>query len=120
MHDDLYREEILDHYHHPRNAGKLDHCSHHALKDNPLCGDKIEIFLQVEVGTIRKINFVATGCAISVASASMLSEMVTNWKIERTKKLAAKDILEMLKIELTPTRLKCALLSLETLQRALP
>jgi nitrogen fixation protein NifU and related proteins len=119
MHDDLYREEILDHYRNPHHAGRPAHFSHYAEKDNPLCGDKIELFLTINNGILTQINFVAQGCAISIASASMLSELVRGAKVGKVRRLRTKDILEMLKIELTPTRLKCALLSLETLHQAL-
>jgi len=117
--DILYREEILQHYQHPRNAGKPATFTHTAKKDNPFCGDEIEVFLMIDNGVIKDIHFEAKGCAISIASASMLSEMVMGCKVERVKKLQTNDILTLLKIEPTPTRLKCALLPLEAIQLAL-
>lgn len=119
MDDTMYREEILNHYQHPHNTGKPATFSHTCKKDNPFCGDEIEVFLTIESGVIRDIHFLAKGCAISVASASMLSDIIKGWSAERVAKLSADDILKVLKIELTPTRLKCALLPLEVLQASL-
>lgn len=119
MDNELYREVILDHYQHPRNSGKPKIYTHTAKKDNPFCGDQIEFYLSVANGIVEDINFVAHGCAISIASASILSTMIKGWKVEKVKKLMTKDILEMLTVELTPTRLKCALLPLEAVQYSL-
>lgn len=115
--DDFYRENILDHYRHPRNAGKLEHPTHSHEEHNPLCGDVIRMDLHVnEDNIIDQIAFTGKGCAISQASASMLTEMIQGKSLEEAKKIGKEDILEALGIEIGPVRLKCALLSLKVLK----
>lgn len=115
--DDLYRENILDHYRHPRNAGTLENPTHSHEEDNPLCGDVIRIDLHVnEDNVIDQVAFKGRGCAISQASASMLTEMIEGKSLEEAKQISKEDILEALGIPIGPTRLKCALLSLKVLK----
>lgn len=115
--DDFYRENILDHYRHPRNAGTLEHPTHSHEDYNPLCGDKIRIDLHVnEDHIIDQVAFSGKGCAISQASASMLTEMLQGKSLDEAKKIGKEDILEALGIEIGPVRLKCALLSLKVLK----
>ena len=117
--DDLYREVILDHYRNPRNKGELEHPSHTFQDDNPLCGDRIRIDLLVnEQDVVEQVRFNGEGCAISMASASMLSEMLVGKTVEEAKAIGKQDILDALGIELGPVRLKCALLSLKVLKGA--
>lgn len=115
----LYQEQILNHFQVPQNFGKPADFTFSQKENNPLCGDKIEVFLKVDNNIIRKINYVAEGCAISIASSSILSIFFK----EKTKKeildFKVKDLLLLLKIDLTPTRLKCALLPLIAIQKAL-
>lgn len=115
---DLYRETILDHYKNPRNFGHLDgaHIVHEEL--NPSCGDKIRMEVKYE-NTIVDIRFSGVGCAINQATASMLTEYVKNKTKEEVMKLQLHDIEAMLGTTLTPSRVKCALLPLEVLQKAL-
>ncbi len=118
--DNLYRENILDHYKHPRNFGKLDKANAQASDNLVSCGDKLLMQLLIEdKGFVKDIKFDGTGCAISMASASMLTEIVKGKNIAGLKRLGKDDILKMLGVELTPTRLKCALLSLEVLQKVI-
>lgn len=117
--DDLYREIILDHYKNPRNFGALKHPTCSAHKNNPLCGDELSVDVLVGGGTLEDIKFSGQGCAISIASASMLSEKAIGQQVEVLKRFSKDDILDMLGTNLTPARLKCALLSLEVLQQAL-
>lgn len=122
--DDLYREIILDHFKYPRNFGKLKNPTASFSLYNSACGDKITIELRItnnesRIKIIEEIRFNGEGCAISTASASMLMEKVLGKNIEDIKKLNTEDILKMLGITLTPTRLKCALLPLEVLQKAI-
>lgn len=119
MNNELYREIILDHYQHPRNSGKPVTYTHTTKKDNPFCGDQIEVFLTVVNGFVTDMHFIANGCAISIASASMLTEKLRGLRVKRVNELKTEDILKMLDIQLTPTRLKCALLPLEAIQGAL-
>jgi len=117
--DDFYRENILDHYRHPHNKGELAQPTHTHQEDNPLCGDVIRIDLHVnENDVIDQVRFSGEGCAISLASASMLTEMLEGKTLEQAKQLGKEDILAALGIELGPVRLKCALLSLKVLKGA--
>ena len=117
MDDYFYRENILDHYRHPRNAGKLENATHSHEEDNPLCGDVVRIDLHVNNDNIiDKVAFSGRGCAISQASASMLTEMIEGKTLDEAKQINKENILEALGIEIGPTRLKCALLSLKVLK----
>jgi nitrogen fixation NifU-like protein len=115
--DDFYRENILDHYRHPRNTGTLDEATHSHEENNPLCGDVIRIDLHVnESNIIDQVAFSGRGCAISQASASMLTEMIEGKTLDEAKQIGKEDILEALGIEIGPVRMKCALLSLKVLK----
>ncbi|HVP71054.1 MAG TPA: SUF system NifU family Fe-S cluster assembly protein [Gemmatimonadaceae bacterium] len=114
--DELYRENILDHYKHPRNQGTLDHPDISYEDGNPLCGDKLRMDFQIKDGKIDAVRFSGQGCSISQASASMLCERIEGQSLEDVKKISREDVLEMLGIELGPVRLKCALLALKTLK----
>lgn len=114
--DDLYRENILDHFKHPRNHGTIENPDITYEDANPLCGDKIRIDMRIKDGRIEEIRFSGHGCSISQAAASMLCEKVEGMTLEEAKKLSRDDVLEMLGIELGPVRLKCGLLALKTLK----
>lgn len=115
----LYQETILNHYRNPRNFGKLPKATHQADVLNPSCGDKLHMDIVVKNDKIEDIRFSGSGCAISLASASLLTERVRNSTIKEVRALKPKDVLEILGVVLSPARLKCGLLSLETLQTAL-
>lgn len=121
---DIYREQILDHYKNPRNFGHLDKPDVVVEEGNVTCGDKIVIEIKVKSykskvkSVIGEIAFSGEGCAISQASASMLTEKVKGMTKVQILKLTSKDIINMLGTTLTPSRTKCALLSLEVLQKA--
>lgn len=117
--DDLYRQNILDHYQNPRNWGTLPHPDIAAEDANPLCGDRLRIELQVKDGRIEQVRFSGQGCSISRAAASMLSEEIEGKTVEEVKRIGRDEMLEMMGIELGPVRLKCALLALKTLKLAL-
>jgi nitrogen fixation NifU-like protein len=115
--DDIYREIILDHYRNPRNKGKISSPDVSIHDSNPLCGDEIDIHLKVEGDKIKDIKFEGRGCAISQASASMLTEMVMNKPLTSVKDMTKDDILEEIGLtSLGPARIKCALLSLKVLK----
>lgn len=120
---DIYRELILDHYKNPKNFGHLSKASATAEAFNATCGDKIimEVECLVLKGKcqIKDIKFSGEGCAISQASASMLTESVKGKSQDEIAKLKTRDILKMLGTELTPSRIKCAVLPLEVLKVAL-
>lgn len=113
----IYQEVILDHYRNPRNFGPLESFTHVSNKDNPLCGDKIEIAIRVDNNIIKDIKFNGSGCAISIAASSILTEKVKGKSIQDLRKIDKSYILDELGIELSPNRLKCALLPLEVLNK---
>ncbi len=117
--DNMYREQILDHNQHPRNFGTLEHATVHHHEYNPLCGDKIDLFLQIENDTVTDVKFHGNGCAISTASASMLTEQIKGKPLEEIKKIRKEDIFEMLGVTLSPVRIKCALLAFDTLKNSI-
>ncbi|MCC7359166.1 MAG: SUF system NifU family Fe-S cluster assembly protein [Anaerolineales bacterium] len=116
--DDLYREVILDHYKNPRHHGKLEPHDFSYEDENPLCGDKLRIDVRLDESgqRVAEVAFTGRGCAISQASASLLTEAVVGKTLDEVKALAKDDILDLLGIELGPVRLKCALLSLKVLK----
>jgi len=117
MSEDIYREIILDHYRNPRNKGKLPNADVSIHDSNPLCGDEIDIHLKVEEEKVKEIKFEGRGCAISQASASMLTEMIVGKSLSTVKDLKKQDILENIGLtNLGPARIKCALLSLKVLK----
>ena len=117
MSDDIYREIILDHYRNPRNKGKLPGADISTHDSNPLCGDEIDIHMKVQGDKILDVKFEGRGCAISQASASMLTEMVINKPLTSVKDIAKTDILENIGLtNLGPARVKCALLALKVMK----
>src|SRR3989338_3742894 len=114
---DMYMENILDQYKNPRNFGIIEHATHKQKENNPLCGDEIEIMLDIKNEKIEDVKFRGKGCAISMASASMLTQEIKGKTVDEVKKMSREDILDMLGIPVGPVRLKCALLSLEVLHR---
>lgn len=119
MAESLYREIILDHYRNPRNRGTLDPADYSAEDTNPLCGDEVHIDVRVADDHVSEIKFSGRGCAISQASASMLTELVQGMTLEEAKALTKEDLLDELGIPVSPARLKCALLSLKVLKAGL-
>jgi nitrogen fixation NifU-like protein len=117
--DALYRDYILDHYKSPRNFGELDPHDREWHDHNPLCGDELGVHLVVDdSGTIVDLRFHGQGCAISQASASIASEELIGMKADDVAALGADWIIDLLGIEISPTRRKCALLSLKVMRGA--
>lgn len=114
--DDLYRDYILDHYKNPRNAGELPQATHRYHDTNPLCGDEITMMLLVEDDRIRDVRFIGRGCAISQASASILTEEVKGKTLDEVRAIDREHVLANLGITISPARIKCALLSLKALK----
>jgi nitrogen fixation protein NifU and related proteins len=117
--DDLYRDYILEHYRHPHNFGVLDDPTAKYEGANPLCGDRITMMLGIRDGRVAEVAFTGRGCAISQASASLLTDEVKGKPVDEVAKLTSKDLLDLIGIDISPARLKCALLSLDTLEHAL-
>lgn len=113
----MYRERILEHYRNPHNKGTLEDADIHFGDTNPSCGDEIEIYAAVdEDDEIVDITFDGQGCAISQASASMLTDEVVGKTIDEVEHMETEDVKEMLGIELSPMRVKCAVLGLKVLE----
>jgi nitrogen fixation NifU-like protein len=117
----LYREELLDHYHDPRNFGVLEDANIDVKLDNPTCGDTIHLTAKLdEDQKISKVMFEGHGCVVSMASASLLTEEVIGKSSEEIQDMELGDIEEMLGgLRLSMGRVKCALLSLNALKKGL-
>lgn len=135
VHDDIYRELILEHYRSPRNAGRLPEPDSAARGRNPLCGDDVEVSLQIVDGKVADARFQARGCSISQASASMMTEAVKGKSVDEARRLV-QDLKSMMKgadvsfddlgdvealqgVRNYPARIKCALLAWTTLEEGL-
>lgn len=109
----------MDYYRNPRKYGSLTHPTVVHTESNPLCGDELEISMHIAHDTITEIRFRGKGCAISLASCSMICELIDGKPIDDAKRLTKDHVLTMLGIPITPVRLKCALLCLDLVQNAL-
>lgn len=116
---DLYREEILQHYKHPLNFGELMDASVRAREANASCGDLIEINLKLDGSVIAEARFKGAGCALSIAASSMLTEEIKGKDISEVIKLDEKFMRDLLKIDVSSLRMKCILLPLRAVKRAL-
>ncbi|HZM73899.1 MAG TPA: SUF system NifU family Fe-S cluster assembly protein [Candidatus Polarisedimenticolia bacterium] len=117
--DDLYRDYILEHYRRPHNFGPIEGATASHEGANPLCGDRITLQLRVLGGKVDGVGFTGRGCAISQASASLLTDEIKGKGVEHAAEMGQQDVLDLLGIEISPARMKCAMLSLDTLQKTL-
>lgn len=117
--DNLYREEILEHYQNPQNFGKLKSFDISSKQVNPFCGDEVEMFVKYNDQKITDISFIGKGCAVCVASTSILTEYVKGKTKRVLTKFTEKDMLSLLGIQVSETRKKCALLALFVLKDCL-
>ncbi|MEK7528345.1 MAG: iron-sulfur cluster assembly scaffold protein [Patescibacteria group bacterium] len=116
----LYREDIIELAKNPLNRREISHAdiTHSGL--NPLCGDHVRIYLQIDRdGTIHDASFMGDGCAISIAAASLLTDELKGKKITDIENLQTKNMLELLGLDLGPSRIKCAVLVLETIKEGM-
>lgn len=118
---DMYQERILEHYRKPRNSGHLDHPDREGKESNPLCGDQIALELKLDPThtIIEDVRFSGDGCAISVASASLLTQQIKGKPIAEVAKFSQKDLEKLVGVPLSPVRVKCAMTSFVALGQAL-
>jgi len=117
---DLYREIIIDHYKHPRNVGELPEADVHGHEDNSVCGDVVDVFISFDdQGVASEIKWNGEGCALSQASASLLSDMLKGKTREEIAQITEGDILEVVGTTLNPSRQKCATLAVHALYKGL-
>jgi nitrogen fixation NifU-like protein len=114
----IYQEKLLDHYHDPRNYGKLENFKAQALMENRSCGDAITMYIDVAKNCISKISFEGEGCSVAIATASMLTEYALGKQLDDISKLDMEADLKLLGIELTLSRLRCAGVALDSLKVA--
>lgn len=114
---DLYREEILDHYYHPRNTGRLDPADLVGQEVNTLCGDEVTMYLRFDKGRISDVRFEGSGCAISQAAASMLTEYLIGKSKDDLTEIDLKTVQSLLKVQIGPGRINCALLPVQALKK---
>ena len=114
--DDLYRSYILERYKHPRAAGELDPFDVRHADSNPLCGDEISMTLRIEDGRVTDARFKGRGCAISQASADILTENLRGKTLDELRAITADQVIEDLGVDVSPARRKCALLGLKVMQ----
>lgn len=117
--DTFYREELMEHYKHPQNKGSLTNPSVNIKEVNSMCGDEINLQLAVEDGKISDVAFDGSACSVSIVSSSMLTEFIKGKTLEEVQKIGKDELLELLGITLTTSRIKCATLCLDALAHAL-
>ena len=115
----IYAEEIIAQYEHPHNKGKIANASTSFHEYNPTCGDDITVYLSIKDGKVSDAKFDGNGCAISVASASMLTDEIKGKTVADAEKLGVQDLIELIGIDPGPARLKCATISLKAAKKAL-
>ena len=116
---EMYKENIIDHYKHPRNCHELQDFTFQQKELNPVCGDEITLFLKITDNKVQAVSFIGQGCAISQASISLLTDYLKGKTFDEIKKISKETMFELLGIPISHTRMKCALLSLKALSEGL-
>ncbi len=117
--DELYRDQILEHYKRPHNFGRLDRFDLEFEDNNPFCGDEQHVFIKLDdEGRVAEISFEGQGCAISTAATSLLTDELAGMSREELLRLPKEYVLDLLGIDISATRLKCALLGLKVIKGA--
>lgn len=116
---DMYKEEMLEHYRNPQNYGKIAKADASYPDYNPVCGDEIYITLKIKKNAIEEIRFTGKGCAISQGSASIVTEHLKGKKLKEAAGMKKEDMLKLLPIEVSSLRIKCALLAMKAIQKAI-
>jgi nitrogen fixation NifU-like protein len=112
MGSDMYRQQILDHYKNPRNYGELEDPTFSHVGENPMCGDEIRVDVDLDdAGRIEQIAFTGDGCAISQAAASMFSQHLQGESIDDVLEMDRDDVIDLLGVDISPMRVKCAVLA---------
>ncbi len=117
--EDIYRENIIDHFKNPRNFGEIVEAEIKHSELNSICGDMIRLFVKLKDGKVIDAKFKGNGCAISMAATSMMTEILKGKTLDEIKGLSKEDIFEMLGIKLGIVRMKCGLLCLNTLMNGI-
>ncbi|MGV8169379.1 MAG: iron-sulfur cluster assembly scaffold protein [Candidatus Nanoarchaeia archaeon] len=118
--DDLYRQELLELYRNPKNKGIMLNPHIHTDDSNPLCGDQVEIFVRLDKeGKVKEAMFEGKGCVISIASASLLTDYIKGKTLKEIEYITREDLLDLIGINLSPSRIKCAVLPLATLKKGI-
>lgn len=115
----MYQDRVLDHYRNPRNVGVADPADVDGRVDNPLCGDEIRFTATVRDGRLAEARFEGRGCAISQASASLLTERARGLTLAEAQALGQEEVVALLGVPVSPVRLKCAMLALDALKAGL-
>lgn len=116
---DIYAEELMSNYEHPHNKGKIPDADAEFHEYNPICGDDIIMYLKIKDDVIKDVKFDGDGCAISIASSSMLTDNVKGKTLEEVEKMGFEDLKDIIGVDPGPARLKCATLPLKTLKEAI-
>jgi nitrogen fixation NifU-like protein len=116
---DIYAEEIIAHYEHPHNKGVMKNPDVSFHEHNATCGDDITVYLEFEGKRVKDVKFEGSGCAISMASASMLTDEIKRKDLATVESMGFKELVELIGIDPGPARLKCATLSLKAVKKAL-
>ena len=120
MSEELYKQRIIDRYQQPQFQGKLERPTMDVSESNPLCGDWLRFQLHVAGNRVDEIRWQGEGCAISLASADLLSERIKGLSLDDINQITEDDVIQMLGIELKPSRMKCTILSLHCIKKASP